>query len=273
VFAELPAALAALNLAPDFEYTRPQADTELLSLHRHLADGELYFVTNRRDRPQDVVATFRVAGRQAEIWDAVTGRRVSAAVTEKDGRSAIDLALPAYGSAFVIFRKQGTAAAAAAASAPLQTLQGPWTVTFQPGRGAPVRAVQTALGPWSGNADPGIRYFSGTATYRKTFGLPKSAGRLMLDLGTVREVADVTLNGKSLGTAWTAPFALDVTRAARPGRNQLTIKVSNLWVNRLIGDAQLGGGKFTFTTIPTYRADAPLRESGLIGPVTIRQER
>jgi hypothetical protein len=274
VFATLPAALAALKLAPDFEYTKPQADSELLSLHRHLADGELYFVTNRRDRAQDVVATFRVAGLDAEIWDAVTGRRVRAAETETDGRSVLALALPAYGSAFVIFRKHGTAVAAAAAPAQLKTLQGPWTITFQPGRGAPTRPMQTALGSWSGNADPGIRYFSGTATYRTTFELPKSAGRLVLDLGAAREVAEVTLNGKNLGTAWTAPFALDITRAARPGRNRLTVRVSNLWVNRLIGDAQPGGGgKFTFTTIPTYRADAPLRDSGLIGPVTIRLDR
>jgi hypothetical protein len=269
----LPAALAALKLAPDFAYTKPQADTELLSLHRHLADGELYFVTNRRDRPQDVAATFRVTGREAEIWDAVTGRRVRAVVTDKEGRSTTALSLPAYGSAFVIFRKHGSAITSATASIPLQTLQGPWTVTFQPGRGAPAHAVQTALDSWSNNADPGIRYFSGTATYRKAFDLPKTTGRLVLDLGTAREVAEVTLNGKSLGTAWTAPFALDITRAARPGRNRLTVRVSNLWVNRLIGDAQPGGGKYTFTTIPTYRADAPLRESGLIGPVTIRQDR
>jgi len=95
--------------------------------------------------------------------------------------------------------------------------------------------------------------------------------RLLLDLGDVREVAEVSLNGKPLGTAWTKPFALDIA-GARPGKNQLSIRVANLWVNRLIGDAQPGAvQKYSRTTIPTYRADAPLRPSGLLGPVLIRQ--
>jgi hypothetical protein len=90
----------------------------------------------------------------------------------------------------------------------------------------------------------------------------------MLDLGEVREVADVWLNGRKLGSVWTPPFRLDATAAVRPGRNRLTVKVSNLWVNRLIGDAQPGASHYSFTTIPTYRADAPLRSSGLLGPIT-----
>jgi hypothetical protein len=126
-------------------------------------------------------------------------------------------------------------------------------------------------GAWSGNADPGIRYFSGVATYEKSFDLPKAmlGRRLMLDLGDVREVAEVWLNGKRIGSSWTPPFRLDVTAAMRPGHNRLTIKVANLWVNRLIGDAQPGARKIGFTAIPTYRADAPLRSSGLLGPVSI----
>ncbi len=94
----------------------------------------------------------------------------------------------------------------------------------------------------------------------------------MLDLGEVRELAEVSLNGKSLGTVWTAPFEVEITGAVRPGKNLLKIKVTNLWVNRLIGDAQPGSKrKYTFVTIPTYRSDAPLRRSGLLGPVFVRQ--
>jgi hypothetical protein len=91
-----------------------------------------------------------------------------------------------------------------------------------------------------------------------------------LDLGDVREVAEVSLNGKKFGTAWTRPFAMELS-GARPGANQLSIRVANLWVNRLIGDAQAGAQKHSFTTIPAYRADAPLRPSGLLGPVLIRK--
>jgi hypothetical protein len=92
----------------------------------------------------------------------------------------------------------------------------------------------------------------------------------MLDLGELRDVAEVSLNGHSLGVLWNPPFRVDITGAVRPGENQLHVKVANLWVNRLIGDAQPDvKTKYTFTTIPTYEADALLRASGLLGPVQI----
>ena len=117
-----------------------------------------------------------------------------------------------------------------------------------------------------------MKYFSGVGTYSKTFTMPAfQPGRhYTLDLGDVRELADVTLNGKPLGIVWTTPYKLDITKALKPGENVLKVKVANLWVNRLIGDAQPGvKKKYTFTTIPTYRPDAPLRESGLLGPVVV----
>jgi hypothetical protein len=119
-----------------------------------------------------------------------------------------------------------------------------------------------------------VKYFSGAGTYTTSFTLPKQrrGTKLVLDLGDVRELAEVRLNNKLLGTVWASPFKLDITKAARAGRNMLSVKVVNLWVNRLIGDAQLDAKrKYTFTVIPTYRADAPLRKSGLLGPVTIQR--
>ena len=91
----------------------------------------------------------------------------------------------------------------------------------------------------------------------------------MLDLGKVGDLAEVTVNGKPVGSAWRAPYRVDVSRAVRPGRNSLTVKVANLWVNRLIGDVQPGATKVAFTAVPTYLPNAPLRPSGLIGPVTL----
>jgi hypothetical protein len=270
VFASLDAALA--GLPPDFDYTA-QAGSEVLATHRHLQDGELYFLTNRLERRETLKASFRVAGLSAEVWDAVTGSVAKVPVTQDKGRSLVSLDLPAYGSAFVIFRKGAASAAAPAPSAPLRELRGPWHITFQPGRGIDKPVTRSSLSSWSD--DPALRYFSGTATYTTQFDLPVSAvkGRLTLDLGDVREVAEVRLNGKLLGTAWTAPFALDLT-GARPGRNELSIKVANLWVNRLIGDVQPGTQeKHAFTTIPTFRADAPLRPSGLLGPVILRKSK
>jgi hypothetical protein len=272
VFARLDDALKALTLTPDFDYAKPGADSRLLYIHRSLADGELYFVSNRRDHAGSFDASFRVSGMGAQLLDAVTGRITAAAVTQKDGRSHVALALPAYGSVFVLFRKGAAIPPRALDEKVIATLKGPWRVSFQPGRGAPKAAIFTDLTSWSDSDVAGIKYFSGTADYVTHFTLRAGRpGRLTLDLGSVREVAEVTLNGKTLGTAWTAPYALDITTAVRPGRNELKVRVANLWVNRLIGDAQPDAKqRYTFTTIPTYRADAPLRPSGLLGPVTIR---
>jgi hypothetical protein len=156
----------------------------------------------------------------------------------------------------------------------LAELDGPWVIAFQPDRGAPPSVTETGLQSWSDNSDPGVRYFSGTGAYTKDFvlGAKKLRGRIILDLGELREVAEVRVNGRSIDTVWNPPFKLDITAAVHPGTNTLTVNVANLWVNRLIGDQQPDvKTKYTFTTIPTYEAGAPLRVSGLLGPVRILQ--
>ena len=92
---------------------------------------------------------------------------------------------------------------------------------------------------------------------------------LWLDLGEAREIAEVIVNGKRVGGTWNAPHRVDIGTFARRGRNQLSVRVANLWVNRMIGDAQPGAEKITWTASPTYTAKAPLRRSGLIGPVAL----
>jgi hypothetical protein len=152
------------------------------------------------------------------------------------------------------------------------TVKGPWQVAFQPDRGAPPSTHFTALAPLNENADPGIKYFSGTASYRTTFRLAEGIRprqRLVLDLGKVGDIAQVSVNGASVGTAWKAPFRVDVSKAVRRGANTLEVRVADLWVNRLIGDKQPGAQKVTFTAAPTYLPDAPLRPAGLIGPVEL----
>jgi hypothetical protein len=118
-----------------------------------------------------------------------------------------------------------------------------------------------------------VKYFSGVGTYTKTIQAAadwfKSGAHLWIDLGDVRNLADVTVNGKPLGIAWHIPYRVDATSALKPGANELTIKVTNAWVNRLIGDQQPGAEKYTFTVIHPYKANSPLLPSGLIGPVQI----
>ncbi len=149
---------------------------------------------------------------------------------------------------------------------------GPWAVTFQPGRGAPAQASFADLSPLDQNKDPAIRYFSGIATYTSSFQTPrgwKPGQPLWLDLGDAREIAEVAVNGTVAGSVWHTPYRVDIAAVAKPGRNTLVVRVANLWVNRLIGDRQPGAAKITWTALPTYLPTAPLRPSGLIGPVTL----
>lgn len=143
---------------------------------------------------------------------------------------------------------------------------------FQAGRGAPASVALASLASLSENSDPGIKYFSGVATYTQQFKLPRgvpSGGTLLLDLGKAGDIAEVRINGQLLGTLWHAPYRIDIGKTARKGSNELEIRVANLWVNRLIGDAQQGATKVAYTAGPAYRADAPLRPAGLIGPVQL----
>jgi hypothetical protein len=154
-------------------------------------------------------------------------------------------------------------------------VSGPWAVAFQEGRGAPSSIGLEALASLTEHDDPGVKFFSGVATYSTRFGLPEThmpGDPLMLDLGQVDNLAEVEVNGQPVGTVWHAPWRIDIGPAVTAGDNRLQIKVANLWVNRLIGDVQPGAEKVAFTTIPTYQANAPLRPSGLIGPVRLLAE-
>jgi hypothetical protein len=128
------------------------------------------------------------------------------------------------------------------------------------------------LTPLNAQAEFGVSHFAGVATYRHDLVTPrgwKPGQPLWLDLGDVREMAEVVVNGTVVGTVWHAPYRLDVGPALHPGTNALDVRVATLWVNRLIGDATPGATKIAWTSLPTYRADATLRPAGLIGPVTL----
>ncbi|MGK6320726.1 glycosyl hydrolase [Sphingomonas sp. DT-204] len=126
--------------------------------------------------------------------------------------------------------------------APL-AVEGPWTVRFQPGRGAPDQTVLPKLESLSRHAGEGIRHFSGTATYTRTIDVPASllrkGRRVYLDLGRVEVLSGVTVNGKDLGVTWKEPYRIDITDVVRPGANSVSLAVTNLWANRMIADAAL----------------------------------
>ncbi len=271
----IDAALAAIGVAPDFRFTGGQDGAAIPFLHRRLADGDSYFLVNQQERTETIKARFRVTGKAPELWHAETGTSEPVSYRIENGETVVPLTLRGDEAVHVVFRKPAMADALAIKKlepVSLARLDGPWTVAFQEGRSAPVSATLPSLIPLNEHAEPGIKYFSGIATYTKDFTAPrgwKKGQPLWLSLGEAREVAEVSVNGKVAGSSWLAPYRVDIGAVAKPGRNRLQVRVANLWVNRLIGDAQKGAQKITFTTLPTYKADAPLRRSGLIGPVEL----
>lgn len=268
-------ALAGAGVAPDLVLAGKSDDAEILFVHRAVSDGEVWFLNNRKAAAETVEARFRVTGKQPELWHADTGLTEAVSYRIENGQTIVPLTLDPESSVFVVFRKPAAADALAIrklAPATLSTLGGPWKVALQPGRGAPPSLTLPKLASLTEQADPGVKYFSGIATYSSTFTLPKGAKAgqpLWINLGEVGEIAAVSVNGRHAGYAWHKPYRVDVSAFVKKGANAIEVKVANLWVNRLIGDAQAGATKVTWTAIPTYSADAPLRPSGLIGPVTL----
>jgi hypothetical protein len=268
-------AFKAMHLAEDFTYTG--SDHRLEFLHRKLTNSDVYFVDNRSDDGAQVQATFRVAGKTPELWYAETGKTEPVSFTIADGRTTVPLKLEPWGTVFVVFRKSTSETShtvPAVVEKQLATVDGPWKVEFPPDWGAPPSITLDTLSSWSDNSDAGVRYFSGTGTYTKTVNAPaewfRNGAHIWIDLGDVKNLAEVTVNGKSLGIVWHAPYRVDATTALKPGANELSIQVTNAWVNRLIGDQQPGTTKkYTFADVKPYRATSPLLSSGLLGPVTV----
>jgi hypothetical protein len=273
---DLAPVLAERSVAPDFSYAGTSAGGKLLTLHRRSADADIYFVSNQQAQAETVEASFRVAGKVPELWRAETGKSEPLSYRLDGERVVTPLKLEPHEAVFVIFRRPAETPQRRVfegQTTELRTLSGPWTVSFEPGRGAPASATFDKLISWPESADPGIRYFSGGGTYAQTLDVPGdwliSDRKVQLDLGEVKELAVVSINGKVVQTAWHAPYKVDLTGALRPGANRLEIKVVNLWPNRLIGDKQPGAKPVAFAPQSTYRPNSPLLPSGLIGPVRI----
>ena len=268
---------AAINLQPDFDYSKPEADAKLEFVHRKLADADIYFVDNRSDRAENLGATFRVTGKAPELWRAETAGMKPASYQVADGHTTVPVVLEPWGTVFVIFRhptKLTSFTAPASTETPLAAAPGPWKVSFQPGRGAPESTTLDRLASLTTNSDPGVKYFSGVSTYTQSIDAPAAwfehGAQLWIDLGNVKELAQVEVNGKPLGTVWHTPFRVDATTAFHPGANQIVVKVTNLWPNRMIGDLQPGvSTPITFADVKPYKANSPLTDSGLLGPVQI----
>ena len=232
----------------------------VLGTARRLSGGDaLFFVANVSAEAVSFAADFRAEG-QPELWYPGTGEtEFLNGAASAEGYVRLPLKLGPQESVFVTFRS-GNAWRESRRRATARSMQigGPWSVSFEPGRGAFAAPLEMeSLSPWSDSQDPGVRYFSGTATYRTKFTLSKDDARSVfaLSLGEVRDIARVRLNGRDLGVAWCAPFEARTLDAAREGENELEVEVTNGWHNRLLGDHRLPGDDCEWGPWRTHQSD------------------
>ena len=297
-YAVTAAVLSEMGIPEDFK-----SDGPIRYGHRRTAAEEIYFVANTSKGKQEVTCRFRVENGAPELWDPTTAEmRALPKFTHQEKITSIPMTFEAHQSFFVIFPRKNTTQPPEPAGAvnfseanPVLTWAGPWEVAFDPKGGGAEKIMFDGLQDWSKHSHKGIRYYSGSALYRKTFDCPSGldgASKMHLDLGLVHDICRVRLNGRDLGILWTAPWRVDISKAVKAKGNQLEIEVVNRWANRLIGDQQpedkdvrtlswpsglLSGksykaGRYTYTTRNPQKANSVLSPSGLLGPVQIMIE-
>ena len=281
--------LLADGIQPDFSYAGQTREPEKFDyIHRVDGQSEIYFVINRTGSTEVGDFSFRVTGKQPEIWDPVTGEMKEAGSFEqKGGLTGLSLELAPYGSCFIVFRKSisknssGKGIPNFLKYEKIKELSDSWHVLFDKDWGGPGEVRFDKLSNWIDSQEEGIKYYSGKATYRKVFDMGNvqkkfshAGERFVLDLGDVKHVASVRLNGKELGVLWCSPWRVDITDCIKDTGNVLEIDIVNLWANRVIGDWKLPVEKRFTKTHDVFRFDmlrgsTPLTDAGLLGPVNI----
>ncbi|HTV08084.1 MAG TPA: glycosyl hydrolase [Candidatus Aquilonibacter sp.] len=314
VYTGLPVSevLTRLNDRPDFGASG-SLQSPPAWIHRRTTDTDIYFVVNQSDSPVDLRARLHATGNCVELWRPMDGSIQIVAVTDRvdspgahtgallpdlsrnrqpgiqpaayidqTGFTVVPLNLAERESVFVVIRSKACAAPSTVAGREsiLATLHGPWTLDFPPHAGAPATVQLPELTSWTASSNSGVKYFSGTATYVKDVNVPAAwfhAGRhLYLDLGKVRDIAEVQVNGTSAGIVWAPPYVVDLTRELKRGQNRLRIEVTNEWTNRIVGDRLLPPDQRVLpqSTTPDARrgpffGPQEPAESGLVGQITV----
>jgi len=284
--------LLADDITPDFTFNGQAESPEQFDyIHRKNGGTDIYFVINRTNESVKRNFTFRISGKQPEIWNAVTGETYQATKFNQDRtNTTLSLDLDKFSSYFIVFQKSVSLNAEGSGKLnfpelkELTKLSGPWQISFDPEWGGPDTVTFPELMDWTDRPEEGIKHYSGKAIYKKMFDLAKfsdgnwkamsKSERLFLDLGAINNVAEVRLNGVKLGVLWCAPWRVEITDAVKPRENVLEVDVINLWANRVIGDLNLPSEKRYTKTHDSFRFDfltgkTPLLKSGLLGPVRI----
>ena len=266
--------ITSLNIAPDLVYSKP-LDGELSWIHRKDGETDIYFLVNRSDKRQDYTIRFRVSGKDPELWHADNGKMEEASYKIEGDKTVLSLSLEEHESVFVLFNNKTTVLSRNLPQhqyKELMPIDGPWKINFPGQSGAPAAIVLDSLSSLTNYKDEGVKYFSGTATYSKSFEVKRDFGKskVFLDLGRVGDIAEVILNEKKLDLLWRAPFRIEITNALKKGKNQLEIKVTNEWTNRLAGDKDAPTGKKVLPIyINPFGGQYQVIDSGLMGPVKL----
>lgn len=266
--------MALLKVKPDLVTNE---NSGVLFIHRQVGDGAVYFLSNQKNEQVNINAHFRVTGKKPELWNPVTGEvRDLPVFTQNADNTSVPLQLAANQSVFIVFRKDGRALGIPGTNYPLAqksiSIITPWLVTFDNNMRGPAKPVVfDILTDWALNANDSIKYYSGAAHYQNTFEVKSIEKGVVyrMDLGLVKDIAKITINGIEVGGVWTAPYQLDITKALKPGKNKLEIKVVNTWTNRLLGDALLPASERKVSAFLGPDPKAGLESSGLLGPVKV----
>ncbi len=275
---EMQEALDLIGALPDCKFGK---DDPALFIHRTLADGDLYFISNQSDKTIAINPEFRITGKSPELWQGTDGTSRNLTAFKQNSKSTVvPLKLEAYESQFIIFRKPAVKSTGLdlAANFPegkkLADLDGAWSVTFDPSKRGPARPVVFKnLTDWTLSNNDSIKYFSGTAVYKTSVTISQvpAGNKILLNLGQLTAMAKVKVNGKEVGGVWTAPWQVDISTVVKMGINDVEISVVNNWMNRLIGDQKLPvDQRPTWSPVIPYNTGSPLQPSGLFGPVNIQ---
>jgi len=273
--------LKSAGLASDVAFIEKPSSNTYDYIHRIESGMDYYFISSQNKEASKITVSFRITGKQPEIWNAVTGEtRPAKSFYQKDGKTFIPMEFDPYGSSFVVFKngiagtEKGSAASNYVEAKPVATLSESWDVLFDSGSVSQIKVNFPHLISWTERPEEHIRYYSGKAVYSKSFDAGKNltgAKEAYLDLGEVKDVgiARIKLNGKDLGIVWTPPFRVPVTGLLKEKDNQLEVEVVNTWRNRLVGDRGKPQDQRVTKTNVKVLDSWQLLPSGLLGPVQL----
>lgn len=300
-------ALARTGATPHFQTIEKIPTTDVPWVHRKIGEEDWFFVSNQCNKPFKVTGSFRVAGKIPEFWHADLGTHEPAKKWQvRQGRTEVSLDFAPRGSVFIRFAP-GPMPNLPVNLAPAKTLKSislssDWKLRFSVDAKQSIELDWPKLISWTEHANQALRYHSGIATYQRSFDISERQGQFILDLGQVKNLARITINGKRFPELWKPPFTCDVSSAIKPGKNVISIEVANLWANRLVGDelepadvtweskgrsggimplAQLpdwllegkprpSSGRRAFSTWNYISPKQKLLPSGLLGPVSLQ---